>query len=69
MDSCESLTDIVIEELKNEIRTMPHKEFFGENLQSLIDDHARLSAMLTPPPDAAVREAFPDAFEGEVGRG
>ena len=34
MDSCESLTDIVIEELKNEIRTMPHKALFGNNGKS-----------------------------------
>ena len=57
MDSHKPLTAGEIEELKEEIRTMPHKEFFGENLQPLVDDHSRLSAMLTPPPDAAVKEA------------
>lgn len=57
MDSRKPLTAGEIEELKEEIRTMPHKEFFGENLQPLVDDHSRLLSLLTPPPDAAVREA------------
>lgn len=57
MDSRKPLTAAEIEELKEEIRTVLYKEFFGENLQPLIDDHSRLSALLTPPPDAAVREA------------
>ena len=57
MDSSKPLTAGEIEELKEEIRTMPHKEFFGENLQPLVDDHSRLLSLLTPPPDAAVREA------------
>ena len=64
MDSRKPLTAGEIEELKEEIRTMPHKEFFGENLQPLVDDHSRLLSLLAPPPDAAVREAVEHLSSG-----